>query len=164
MVTNFYLTVSQYFINLNSITIIYDWPTTSDINRNFLWSLEDIQFNISANMIPLHWIRMPEERNHSELTDLLHQNVELGCQVTIQIVYLKTKTLYKLLQGYIALIENLNDFLSAKYEVQQFSTQRIQDKIFLFLGNWTSLDELFTNPVLQCNIHILMYLSVYTIV
>lgn len=94
MVTNFYLTVSQYFINLNSITIIYDWPTTSDINRNFLWSLEDIQFNISANMIPLHWIRMPEERNHSELTDLLHQNVELGCQVTIQILYLKKKKHY----------------------------------------------------------------------
>lgn len=25
---------------------------------------------------------MPEEQNHSELTELLRQNVELGCQVT----------------------------------------------------------------------------------
>lgn len=78
----FLLTVNQYFINLNSVTIIYDWPTTNDINRNFLWSLEDIQFNISSNMIPLHWIRVSEGQNHGDLTELLSQNVELGCQVT----------------------------------------------------------------------------------
>lgn len=75
--------MTKYFIGLYSVTILYQWPNSTNIlNRKYLWSLEKVLLEEqTTNELPFHWINVQLFQNDEELKNLIYSNVELGCEV-----------------------------------------------------------------------------------
>lgn len=97
-----------------------------------------------------HWVRFSQSTYTDEdervelITQALHANIELG------------------LQGYIVITSNLEKFLNIKYEITQYSAQRIRDLIFLFLSDvTTNVNTLFEHSAFNCKAFIKIVVAKY---
>lgn len=52
-------------------------------------------------------------------------------------------------KAFITITKNLNLFLTLKFDIQQYSTQRIRDRMFLFLGDQYVDMDFFQHPALD---------------
>lgn len=141
--TNFiiynYIPASTYFDNarLNSIAIFYD-KSDSDYIR----ALEHIFIKQHSPSLALSWFKVT---SYGDLEEDIEKLVNMGCQ------------------GYITILEDVPFFINKKYLISQTSSQRIRDKIFMFLmEEHDDLTGLFRMDEMDCaqyflfNVYILL--------
>lgn len=76
-------------------------------------ALEHVLINKKiSSIIVLSWIRVT---SYGDIEEDLEKLVNMGCQ------------------GYITILKDIPFFINKKYQISQISSQRIRDKIFIFL-------------------------------
>lgn len=83
------LLVKTYFLHpkLYGIVVLYDLPIETSWNREYLFGVENALQKFSLDYrIVLQWIRVDwsyENDDHANITNLLHQHIDTGCEVQI---------------------------------------------------------------------------------